>query len=256
MSPVAPGREPDAFPGGSIVGPILAFDTATTVAVIALGDAAGSVRAETAWTAGYRHGEELLSRIDQLLTGAAASLDSLGGIVVGTGPGAFTGLRVGIATAKGLASGLDIPIVGVPTRRALQLAAGRALAGAAVGAKASGPVGEPGPIALLLPAGPSDRLLVEPADGPTILVPGGTEAPLDPGWTVAALDLVDRAPAEALALGTRARQGLAAALLAIGAAELAAGRASDLATLVPEYVTLPRGVRVEVGGVAWLRDPR
>jgi len=125
-----------------------------------------------------------------------------------------------------------------------------------VGAKASGPVGEPGPIALLLPAGPSDRLLVEPADGPTILVPGGTEAPLDPGWTVAALDLVDRAPAEALALGTRARQGLAAALLAIGAAELAAGRASDLATLVPEYVTLPRGVRVEVGGVAWLRDPR
>ena len=39
----------------------------------------------------------------------------LTGIVVGTGPGAFTGLRVGLATAKGLAHGLGIPIVGVST---------------------------------------------------------------------------------------------------------------------------------------------
>jgi len=258
MSPLVPGQEPDAITTGSIGGrPILAFDTATTVAVMALGDATGSIRAETAWSAGYRHGEELLGRIDELLAGAAASLGSLDGIVVGIGPGAFTGLRVGIATAKGLASGLGIPIVGVPTRQALQLAAERVLAGAAVGARTSDPVEEPvRPIALLLPAGPSDRLLVEPAAGPTILVPGGTEAPIGPGWTVAAIDLEERAPAEALALGTRARQGLAAALLEIGAARLAAGRSSDLATLIPEYVTLPRGVRAEVGGVTWSHDPR
>ncbi len=226
--------------------PFLAFDTATTVAVVALGDADGRVIAESAWTAGHRHGEELLVRIDVLLAGAGVVLAGLGGIVVGTGPGAFTGLRVGLATAKGLAHGLGIPLVGVPTRAALQAAAGAVLA-------AGGAIG--GPLALLLPAGPSDRLLVDPS-GALTLLPGGVEPTLDPAWTVAALDLDGRAPAAALALGAAARSGLAAALVAIGVGELSAGRPSDLATLVPEYVTLPRGVRQEVGAVAWSRDPR
>lgn len=228
------------------IGPILAFDTATTVAVVALGGADGGVVAESAWTAGYRHGEELLARVDALLAGAGVALAGLGGIVVGTGPGAFTGLRVGLATAKGLAHGLGIPLVGVPTRQALQAATEAALA--ATGAIAR-------PVALLLPAGPSDRLLVEPGGAATLL-PGGIEPALDPAWTVAALDLDGRAPVAALALGEAARSGLAAALLAIGAGELSAGRPSDLASLVPEYVTLPRGVREEVGAMAWSRDPR
>jgi hypothetical protein len=234
--------------GGRAVpsGPILAFDTATTVAVVALGDRDGHVVAESAWTAGYRHGEELLARIDDLLAGAGVVLAGLAGIVVGTGPGAFTGLRVGLATAKGLAHGLGVPLVGVPTRQALQAATWTALA-------ASGASG--GPVALLLPAGPSDRLLVDPG-GATTLLPGGVEPALGPTWTLAALDLDGRAPAAALALGEAARSGLAAALLAIGVGELSAGRPSDLATLVPEYVTLPRGVRQEVGAVAWSRDPR
>ena len=154
--------------------------------------------------------------------------------MVGTGPGAFTGLRVGIATAKGLAHGLGCPIVGVSTAEAL-------LAG-----------GAPRSV-LLLPAGPSDRLLVRHRE-PARLVPAGSEPELEPGETLVAVDLAERAPADAVARGETARAGLAAALVAIGAERLQAGDVDDLARLVPEYVTLPRGVRSESGEVAWSHD--
>ena len=55
---------------------------------------------------------------------SASRRRDLGGLVVGTGPGAFTGLRVGIATVKGLAYALELPIVGVPTGEALLAARG------------------------------------------------------------------------------------------------------------------------------------
>ncbi len=236
----------------TVVRQVLAFDTATSVAVAALGDLDGRLLAETAWTAGYRHGEELLARVDALLAEAGVGLRDLVGIVVGTGPGAFTGLRVGLATAKGLAHGLEIDIVGVPTRSALLAAAA-----------AVDPAGAP--FALLLPAGPSDRLLIGP-DGRTTLLSavvgatdGATEgAPavdLPAGWTLAAVDLAGRAPVAAVERGERARAGLAAALVRLGAAELLAGHPSDLAELVPDYVTLPRGVWAETGAVGWSRDP-
>ena len=101
-------------------GPLLVVDTATTTAVIALGTPDGALLATRSWVAGYRHGEELLARIEALLARAGASpRDAIGGLVVGTGPGAFTGLRVGIATVKGLAYALHLPVVGVPTGAAL-----------------------------------------------------------------------------------------------------------------------------------------
>jgi len=224
-------------PGGR---PILVIDTATTRAIIGLADAAGRIVAADGWSAGYRHGEELLARIDALLAVAGVRLADLGAIVIGLGPGAFTGLRVGLATAKGLAHGLAIPIVGLST-------------GATLLAALDDDPASPEPRALLLPAGPSDQVVVDP-DRRARLVPGGVDPDLDPGWTLAALDLAGRAPDEALARGERARDGLAAALARIGAERLARGDASDLATLVPEYVTLPRGVREEVGAVAWSHD--
>jgi hypothetical protein len=61
------------------------------------------------------------------------------------------------------------------------------------------------------------------------------------------VDLAGRAPADAAGLGDHAHDGLAAALLAAGAARLASDAADDLARLVPEYVTLPRGVRLDRG---------
>lgn len=223
-------------------GPLLAFDTATTVAVVALGDPSGRLLGESGWAAGYRHGEELLAQVDGLLSELGVGLGDLGAIVVGTGPGAFTGLRVGLATAKGLAHALRVPIVGVATSTALLRAAASADAAA------------PQRLALLLPAGPSDRVLV--ADGSPTLLPGGTEPELAPGISLVAVDLAGRAPADAVERGERARAGLGAALVRIGAERLAAGSVDDLARLVPEYVTLPRGIRAETGTMEWSRDPR
>jgi tRNA threonylcarbamoyladenosine biosynthesis protein TsaB len=221
-------------------GPLLVIDTATTRAVIALGSPAGEVIEARDWVAGYRHGEDLLARIDGLLTDRAVAPADLGGLVVGTGPGAFTGLRVGIATAKGLAHALRLPIAGVVTGSALLAAAGD---------------GDATPAALLQPAGPSDRVLSRTGERPVIL-PGGTDPELRDRERLVAVDLAGRAPEDAVELGERAHAGLAAAILREGARRLAAGDADDLARLVPEYVTLPRGVREAPsdGGVAVTED--
>lgn len=203
---------------------LLVIDTATTHARLALGGADGTLQAARSWVAGYRHGEELLARLERLLADEGVTLDALGGIVVGTGPGAFTGLRVGLATAKALAYARRIPIVGIPTGEALLAAAGG------------------GPLVLLQPAGPSDRVLTRHGEPPRIAA-GGDDPELLPGERLVAVDLDDRAPDDAVAAGVAAGDGLAAALLRAGATRLAAGEPDDLATLVPEYVTLPRGVR-------------
>jgi tRNA threonylcarbamoyl adenosine modification protein YeaZ len=226
-------------------GPLLAIDTATSQVVVAL-ERPGGRPEVTAWPAGQRHGKELLIALDGLLQRVGVGLDVLGGIVVGTGPGAFTGLRVGLATAKGLAQALGIPIVGIPTSTAL-------LASVTAADSALRPdVGQRR--ALLLPAGPRDRVLVD-EDGPRLL-PAGSEPQLAPGVELVALDLDGRAPADALVRGQEARTRLGATLLRLAAARLAAGEADDLARLVPEYVSLPRGVRVLSGSIEWSRDPR
>jgi tRNA threonylcarbamoyl adenosine modification protein YeaZ len=254
--------------------PILAIDTSGTRAVVALGSPDGGLVDERRWVAGYRHGEELLSRVDELLAANHTTVAELSGIVVGTGPGAFTGMRVGIATAKALAHGLGLPIAGVATSEALLSgvagegrAAGEAGAAGEPGAArapkaavASGPdspastgtaVASGAQAVLLLPAGPSDRVLV--AGGAATLVKGGEEPDIPEGAVVVAVDLPGRAPEEALALGQRAEEGLSAALLSLGARRLAAG-GDDVALLVPEYVTLPRGIGAVKGEVRWSRD--
>jgi tRNA threonylcarbamoyl adenosine modification protein YeaZ len=223
------------------MGRILAIDTSGTNALVALAEADGTLLTERRWVAGYRHGEELLTRIDEMLSTASVPLAGLGGIVVGTGPGAFTGLRVGLATAKALARGLGVPIAGVPTSEALLRAAG--LAGGFEGTQA----------VLLLPAGPSDRVVV--SGGSASLVRGGDEPEIEPGATVVAVDLPGRAPAAALALGASAEAGLAASMARLGAERLASG-GDDVARLVPEYVSLPRGVPVMKGEVRWSHDHR
>jgi tRNA threonylcarbamoyladenosine biosynthesis protein TsaB len=215
---------------------VLAIDSATTRVVVAAGSRDGTVLDAVDWPAGYRHGETLLPAIDDLLRRLAIQRGRLAAIVVGTGPGAFTGLRVGIATAKGIGLALDRPIIGIPTGEAL-------LAGA------------PDDAVLLLPAGPSDRLVVR-RGSPARLVAADDDAEVAPGTLVLALDLPGRAPEDALARGEAARAQLGASLLRLGAARLAAGDTDDLARLVPDYVTLPRGVRSDAGEVSWSHDRR
>jgi tRNA threonylcarbamoyl adenosine modification protein YeaZ len=222
---------------------ILAIDTATSRVVVALGTPRGAPVGLSWWPAGHRHGQQLLPSIGRLLGEANIRRSRLRGIIVGTGPGAFTGLRVGLATAKALAHGLRLPIVGVATSEALIAAAAHTESVAAPR------------IVLLLPAGPTDRVVARIGLPPRLL-PAGSEPELGVNDVVVAVDLDERAPTEASAAGERARERIGLELLRLGAERLAAGQPDDLAGLVPEYVTLPRGVRAATGAVEWSRDPR
>ncbi|HEY7599882.1 MAG TPA: tRNA (adenosine(37)-N6)-threonylcarbamoyltransferase complex dimerization subunit type 1 TsaB, partial [Candidatus Limnocylindrales bacterium] len=104
--------------------PWLLIETATSQALVGLADADGALVGSEAWHSSHRHGEELLARLDALLVAAAIGRRDLGGVAVGTGPGSFTGLRIGLATAKTIAFSLGVPIVGLPTMASLALSAG------------------------------------------------------------------------------------------------------------------------------------
>ena len=225
---------------------ILAIDTATSRVVIATGTPDGVADGLSSWVVGHRHGETLLPSIGRFLGEHNIRRSRLVGIIVGSGPGAFTGLRVGMATAKGMAHGLRIPLVGVSTAEALLSA--HALRGAVDGHEGR-------PLVLLLPAGSSDRVMVRPGEAPLLLA-GGREPDLAADELLVAVDLDGRAPADALARGEQARDGLGQALLWLGAARLREAADGELATLVPEYVTLPRGAQPAQGSVEWSRDPR
>lgn len=93
---------------------LLAFDTATPQVTVALHDGervVGQYRSEQS----LRHGEMLAPGIEEVLSAAGAARTDLTAIAVGVGPGPFTGLRVGLVTARTLALALDIPVYGVCT---------------------------------------------------------------------------------------------------------------------------------------------
>jgi tRNA threonylcarbamoyladenosine biosynthesis protein TsaB len=94
---------------------VLAFDTATDVATIAV------VRLPERECLGQRSSRavRILEDADGLLAEAGLDREGLEGIVVGTGPGSYTGLRVGLVTARALAFALQIPVAGVSTLVAL-----------------------------------------------------------------------------------------------------------------------------------------
>jgi tRNA threonylcarbamoyladenosine biosynthesis protein TsaB len=95
---------------------LLAIDTATHMAGLALYDPSGGwIMGEESWYSVNRHTVELMPRLDRLLGQQGVTPASLTGLVVSLGPGSFTGLRIGLSVAKGLALALQVPIVGVPT---------------------------------------------------------------------------------------------------------------------------------------------
>ena len=93
---------------------MLAIDTATAQVSVAFGDQ-GAVLGEVRLAGGRRHAEQLAPAIDYLRRELGIDLGHLAAIAVGTGPGLFTGLRVGVTTGKVMAQALRIPVVGIPS---------------------------------------------------------------------------------------------------------------------------------------------
>ncbi|MGP4113193.1 tRNA (adenosine(37)-N6)-threonylcarbamoyltransferase complex dimerization subunit type 1 TsaB [Streptomyces sp. 4N509B] len=102
---------------------LLALDTATPAVTVALHETDAGVLAAHQQVDARRHGELLLPTVHRVLADAGRGLDELGGIVVGTGPGPYTGLRVGLATAAALALARDVPVHGLCTLDAMAYAA-------------------------------------------------------------------------------------------------------------------------------------
>ncbi|MDQ3554620.1 MAG: tRNA (adenosine(37)-N6)-threonylcarbamoyltransferase complex dimerization subunit type 1 TsaB [Chloroflexota bacterium] len=241
------------------LGPLLAIDTATRRTSLALGDGQGP---RCIRSVDRDAGESLLELVAALLAEAGMARRALGGIVIGTGPGSFTGLRVGLATAKTLAYALRIPLLGVPTVEALARAA-------AIARREEGREGSSTSLGttlvVVLAAGARDHYLArveDPAGAarlacPVELLTPGASVPEAVGPEMALSVEVSSAPLgpEAEARGQVALHGLGEALLALGHERFSTGERAEPASLVPEYVALPRGIAAEAGAT-WSPDLR
>jgi len=220
----------------------LVIDTATRQSTVGLGDGR-RLAAESRRVSEHRHGALVLEQIEEVLASGGIGAEEIGAVGVGTGPGSFTGLRVGLATAKTLAYGLACPLVGILTADALRLAAGGADSGTN--------------LVVVMPAGARDHYVAAEGHDPVLRAPGGDLAAGLGGGQAIAVDLpADVLGAEAAARGDAALAGLAAGMLAILDERLASGATDDVAGLVPAYVALPRGIGPAAAGMTWSPDLR
>ena len=208
---------------------IVALESASTDPSIALAREDGSVIASDAWVGEGRQASELLPHLLVLLARSGRELAEARAIAVGIGPGSFTGLRVSMSLAKGLALALGVPLVGVPSLEAWLAA-------------------EPDARAAVARAGAQDAFVLQREDAMPRLV-GSAE--------LAAL--LGTAPVAA-STELSAAFGLDGARSPRRAAELVALRASrrlseeprgdDLERLEPWYLRAPRGTAPAGGEVA------
>ena len=209
---------------------IVSIDAASTDLGIALAEADGALIAADAWTSAQRQSAELLPRLLDLLSGAQRDLASITAVAVGTGPGSFTGLRVAMAMAKGLAFAIGCPIVGVPSLRAWLDADSDA-------------------VAALARAGAREAYVLGRGEDAPVIVDRDVLGPLRDRSVIAPAEL-----AEAFGLHHATSPRGAPVIARDAAGRLAADPAGDdLARLEPIYLRAPRGVAdVVQSEVRWL----
>jgi tRNA threonylcarbamoyladenosine biosynthesis protein TsaB len=199
---------------------ILAIESASTDPSVAVAAPDGTLLAVDGWGAGPRQAHELLPRLLDVLAEAAGTTQRVSGIGVGIGPGSFTGLRVGMSIAKGLAFALQVPIVGIPSLEAWLDAEPDALGAAARAGAAD---------AYLLARGESEPRIVEREAMPRN---ARLVAPVE---LATAFELPD----------TVAPHRAAAAVAALAASRLTTDAGGDdLERLEPRYLRQPRGVPI------------
>ena len=210
---------------------IVALESASPDQSVALVDPSGAPLTSSAWTANRGQGGELLPRLGALLRDRGVGWSDVSAVAVGIGPGSFTGLRVGLALAKGLAVGAGCPIVGVPS-----LVAWLRTVPEADGA--------------LVRAGAAEAYaLAREGDAPQVI----PFAAIDDAARARSL-VAPRELTAALHLAHARAPDAAAEMIGLIAAErLVSGDGDDLSRLEPIYVRPPRGLaELDTEVVQWL----
>jgi tRNA threonylcarbamoyladenosine biosynthesis protein TsaB len=235
---------------------LLAIETATEGCSAAL--LCGSALRERFEVAPRRHAELILPMIDELLAEAGIAKSQLDAIAVGRGPGAFTGVRLAIAVAQGIALALDRPIVPVSSLAALALSAvGEGKGVAPPGATVSSPVCDAPPIPGTHVLAAIDARMGEiyagafARDDDGLLSPLGDEQLCEAGalmlpdavsWTVAGTGWRAYPDAIGTRLGRAPAQAYpdalphATAVARLGARDFARGLGIDAARAQPKYL--------------------
>ncbi|MFF5446002.1 tRNA (adenosine(37)-N6)-threonylcarbamoyltransferase complex dimerization subunit type 1 TsaB [Streptomyces sp. NPDC012888] len=207
---------------------LLAVDTATPAVTVALHDGE-SVLAETSQVDARRHGELLLPAVDAVLSEAGRALDAVTGIVVGVGPGPYTGLRVGLATAAAFSSALGgVPVHGLCTLDGIAYAAGAA--------------GVEGPFVVATDARRKEVYWARYEDPRTRVGDPAVDRPAEIADQVAGLPAVGAGALlypEVFAGATGPEHQSAAALAALAAERLRAGGEEAFLPPVPLYLRRP-----------------
>ncbi len=211
---------------------IVGIDGASSDLSLALVEPDGELVAEVAWTTAHRQSAELLPRLAQLMEANGQGWGDVSGLAVGIGPGSFTGLRVAMALAKGVAFTLTRPVLGVPSLEAWLDA-------------------EPDATAAVARAGAHDAYRLDRGAAAIVIVDrDGLRSDLRGAVIVAPADV-----AAAFGLDEAKQPRAGAAIGRRAAARLAVDPGGDdLATLEPIYLRAPRGVTTEQpdGAVRWL----
>jgi len=217
---------------------ILAIDTATEVAGLAILHA-DTVLAEEIWHAGRNHTVELSPRLHALLARVGVSPAELDGIAVCIGPGSYTGVRIGVAIAKGLALPHHTPAVGI----------------SAPDITAHPWRHQPLPVLAIVRAGRKRLIATEYArqndhwgeiSAPRIVTAAELAASItEPTWVAGELSAAEaetlhaESQGRARVVGAAHRVRRPAVLAELGAAKLAAGASGDLSELSPLYMRNP-----------------